>query len=1668
MTTEPFAWWNSLRHGGMLIAPSRLPDHFEDQPLPLSAHLAQKLRRDFNRVESDGRGEAQFLTTVLEHVCGLESGRGAKWFRGSDVGNEWSRRALSGDAVRPRRLWTGLRGAVLPVFVDSEKRLGVGRGRRSVSRVIEWLRLTDQRLALITNLRQWRLVYAGLDHDAWAEWDADLWFEEGKPGPQVDALRALLSPKALTPPAEDEASPLLRAVLDSRKGEAELSSILGERVRQAVELLIQSHSGNLTEVEKSVPPAELYRAATRVVMRLVVLLFAEARDLLPRENPVYHGSYGLEALREELSRYQGAAVERLRNRHTAWPRILALFRLLHEGSPHEQLPVLRYGGGLFRPGDSDSDDAVLRGVSFFESVQGAPSNAAVQQILQLLCTTKTKVRQGAGATRIDAPVDFSDLSSEYIGILYEGLLDFELRRAQEDEPIVFLALGDEPALPLTRLEGMTDAALSNLVEKVKVKGQRTARGDEGDEEEGNDGDDEAGELEPEEEDEQTETSAVEDDTTVFTEGDEHLVIRQRATEWAKRAVVAGGLVAKPRSRNAEALRQYEEQVEQAAPSLIRQVVLPGEWYLVRWGGTRKGAGTFYTRPQLAVPTVQRTLLPLACDPPVGKDGSPDADAPIAEWIPKPPLDILKLKLCDPAMGSGSFLVAALRFLAELLYRSLVLHGWLVEERGRLKLGELPGATPSWLQECLRDLPLTHEDFESHVRARLKRVVVERCVYGVDLDPLAVELARLALWVETMDRNLPFEFLDHKLKCGNSLVGCWFDRFRDYPLLAWDREGGDKNHTRGVHYEKAEWTKAIKELRNGTVKAEMVRLLERAGGQMALPMEGEETPPESLHDRARKLYEKLQTTRVVDPDEREAIYRDSFERDEAIQRLREACDCWCALWFWPAEDLALAPTPRTFAALSEEARRVIQELQARHRFFHWELEFPDVFTKKGDGFHAMVGNPPWDIVKPNSKEFFSNVDPLYRTYGKQEAVRYQTQYFEGSRAVETEWLRYCAELRALSAFTKQAASPFGDGADGGSRFSLVRGNQGVVLHDRWKRRRADWSGYADPSHPFQHQGGGDVNTYKLFLEQAHALLRKDGQLGFLVPSGIYTDKGSTPLRTLFLDRCQWEWMFGFENRDGIFSIHRSFKFCPVILRKGGTTESVRAAFMHHDLDDWAEAERYAIPYRRAQVTRFSPKSRALLEIRTAQDLVVLEKIYGDSVLLGDDRPDGWGITYVREFDMTGDSKLFPPRPTWEAKGYQPNECGRWVGPDGDVALPLYQGVMVGQFDSNRAHWLSGTGLNARWDHLDWADKAAYGSQFLMSESVFGASEKAAKTLKVGFRDIARTTDQRTMICALIPSLPCGNKVPVLKPANPMMSLPLCGLLNSWVFDWQERVRQGATSINYFIIEETPLTHVSAAGWVGNLTAPLAMAMPIFAPEWLLLRATTPGVRLRPWRHLWAVTPHERLRLRCMLDAIVAELYGIEWDDLAWILRDCDHPSEKTGDSTFTRALDPKGFWRVDKQNDPELRHTVLCLVAFRDLKEAIASHGNEREAGIEAFCNQHEGDGWMLPEMVRVADYGLGHDDRAKKPQPVRQPMGERFLPWQLEQSAEESWAECERHARNILGEEGFKRLMAELKGERKPQSTDPEAGKTDLFGNPVATDLFGNPIEPGTRRKRKR
>ena len=896
------------------------------------------------------------------------------------------------------------------------------------------------------------------------------------------------------------------------------------------------------------------------------------------------------------------------------------------------------------------------------------SDSTIHAVLRKLLRAKLPVIRGRTKTYVEGPVDFSDLRTQVIGLIYEGLLDYRLKRTDESlGPMVFLNIGRQPVLPLRRLEDMLAhdrTGLKNLLTTLR-KEQVTASAK--DEEEESPEEDE----QPEEPEEIGEEEPSEEGDSVEVEASrtgEYLAAEEAARRWARDAAVLAGMVGRQRARETDS--EYQARLDAEAAKLIKRVTVLGEFYLVRAGNTRKGSGTFYTRPELAVPTVHRTLEPLCYDK--AEDGT---------LVPKEPEVILALKVCDPACGSASFLVAGLDYLTDALFRSLCYHRRLdnpdVANTLTLPLG-MPrtGRLGEEIVKFPPNDPYYGDNFEAWVKARLRRYVVERCIYGVDINPLAVELARVSLWIATLDPGLPFSFLDHKIKVGNSLVGCWLDRVEDYPLKAWEREGGDgKNGERTGRIET--FLKGAKSGNrrsgDGRIKVEMRKLIEtRFQGYQSF-LEQPDHRPLDVVARLRDEYQKLHDQPIHDPGVQEARYRE-IEASEPRQALKGAMNEWCAVWFWPTDEESLrhVPTPETFLAKSSEARSsLIRHLATDLKFFHWELEFPDVFTPDRSGFDALAGNPPWDVMKPNSQEFFSDFDPLYRTYDKQAAIRKQRELCESVSGVTELWDEYNARFKALGNWARNVADPFD--------LALAKGKEGSALAAVWARRRQERQGFADPEHPFRLQGSADLNSYKMFAEAFWRLLKADGRLGVILPTGIYSDFGTKDLREELLLRGRLDFLYAFQNEKKIFSAadHR-YKQTALLATKGGHTESFQARFRmgvgdspeaHEIPDDLLRNDSLAMVFTPDDVRKNSPKSLSLVELRSQRDLDIFRKIYDHSIRIGDNAP-GWEITYATEFHMTNDSRLFPTLEQWEAKGYKPDVFGRWIGPDGEMWLSRY--------------------------------------------------------------------------------------------------------------------------------------------------------------------------------------------------------------------------------------------------------------------------------------------------------------------------------------------------------------------------------------------------------------
>lgn len=1580
-------WWSSLNHGGLLISPDKVASDFAADPAPLPVWRADRLRRAVTAFDGSNETLSALLDFVLNDLAELPDG---EWQKAQAVDSRWSLRSFTGVLVKPRRLWKGPNGEVLPVFVPDDGasrqfsgRLGVGRSRQLLSRVVEWLRQKQQPLALVTNGRQWRMVHAGQDYDAWCEWDIDLWFVEGAPGPQVTAWRQLVSRNALVAAEGQRQGQLLAAILASRKGQADLSAVLGERVRQAVEELITaSHSAIEQAQQAGTAPAyaDMYVAGSRIVMRCIITLFAEARNLLPVDNPVYQRAYSLEGLRQNLDRRAtGCGNDRLSQSRSAWPRLMALFRLIHEGSSHEALPVPHYSGALFAPGDAASKDGIDRALALLEGPQNAVTDKHVQRMLRLLTRTKVRVRQGRSNKLVDAPVDFSALSSEYIGILYEGLLDFELKQAGADEPVIFLAVGNEPALTLSQLEGMGDVVIKQLFDALKKKDKGGGDGDE----DGGGEDDAAAEAEDDTEPEaQADAAEAEEDPEPVAVDTDELALSQdhmqRAQAWLEKAAVIAGLVKKPRGRRAAgvALGEDAEALAKAARSLCARQVAPGQFYLVRWGGTRKGAGTFYTRPQLAAPTVRRTLQPLAYEAVRTEVDLRTGLTEVVEWQPKRPEDILALKVCDPAMGSGSFLAGALRYLTDALVASLY-HHKLIE---RADDGGVPRMADGQISEVLSDellkLRPTEEGFEDALCAQLKRHVVERCLYGVDLDPLAVELGRMALWVETMDRNLPFGFLDHKLKVGNALVGAWFDTYRDYPALAWDREGGDKDYQKDKpqnlvnHF----YTDATGKKRGdkfttaiaARAKAVPEQLVSQLSGQMAL---GGGLEAGEVHDELLKVFKKLHRLPVHDSDRRAAVYRDEVLANPHYHALKARMDLWCALWFWPGEQIGLAPLPLQFNQPDEAALAVATELAAKRRFFHWELEFPDVFTASQQGFDAMLGNPPWEIQKPNSKEFFSNHDPLYRAYGKQQALGKQLDYFRTSGELESHWIAYNAGFKALSNWAKCVGSPFGDREytdnSGKKRHDLNLGGRGknafeasAALHEKWSQRRKKHRGFASADHPFAYQGSADLNTYKLFFEQFINLANNKARIGIILPSSVHNDIGSFCLRSLWI---QWlDLIAKFDNEKRIFSgLEHNSKFDVIVLDKSGLGNTpVGAFFSWVDADVLTQINRHTLPLEYDFVKRVSPFSLSLPEIRSPKDRVILEKIYETAECFGN---SSWPIS---EFHMTSDSAKFASH--------------------GEI--PLYQGGMiwindhrynffdVGQNKFHRGK-LESVEIRLRYPIKPryFVKTDDYIRKFRKKLSLYG---NLYNDFRLAFRVQTSRSNQRTFISTILPpGVATGNSLASINFQSKMDLIDTQSIFASLVNDFNVRTKVNSNVNSFYIpqLAKLPVINPALRRCVTENSLRLICTSIIFKDLFENI-ASSLSIADSSWSaSSFYATEFARRRAQAINDAIFMHSINLTPDEVGHLLG---------------------SFPGIDRSLDADVKYHTFVMSCFLSLQEL----------GPDEFLKQNDRLGW-LPAGLKYSPNGLV--SQSSLGERMLNEFGALVFDWQIDAKVDSEWKSAE-------------------------------------------------------------
>jgi hypothetical protein len=554
---------------------------------------------------------------------------------------------------------------------------------------------------------------------------------------------------------------------------------------------------------------------------------------------------------------------------------------------------------------------------------------------------------------------------------------------------------------------------------------------------------------------------------------------------------------------------------------------------------------------------------------------------------------------------------------------------------------------------------------------------------------------------------------------------------------------------------------------------------------------------------------------------------------------------------------------------------------------------------------------------------------------------------------------------------------------------------------------------------------------MFTEVFWSLLRPHGRLGALIPSGIYSDAGTQELRELFLQQGIWEWLYCFENKRRIFDIHGSFKFGPEIVEKQHGVRPLKTNFMVHNVAEWERSDPVVVEVDAASISLFSPATKCIAEVRSQRDLAIFRRVYDHSVMLFSPAPDGPDIHFGREFHMVDDSKLFRRREQLLGAGFVVSRFGHLTNTDSDSAFPLYQGRMTATFDPATQVYVLGSGRSAKWASIPNDDKR-FSSQFYMLSRDIEATEKAKRGFKIGIPGIARSTDQRTMMAAIISDFPTGHSLNTAQTGDKLIeSLALvAGVLNSLVYDFVMRCRLGGVNISEFILAETPYPATvpkAVREAVVSAVSRLNFIRARFAPDWLRVKQLYPELAKKEWKQWWAVTEADRLRLRVQIDALCADLYGLDPDDFDWIVQD---------DPT-----DPKGFWRVDKHLPYRERLTGLAAIAFRALKagkwtaEAVAGLSNDKFFEILG-----------VPEMCTGPDPLIRKRDGCHRWRPDEFGRDDPRHGW--------TWDDCWKDAVALLGSEEAVRVYIEGKDEKIEEEAQKEGPK----------DLFGEPLPPKQRR----
>ena len=859
---------------------------------------------------------------------------------------------------------------------------------------------------------------------------------------------------------------------------------------------------------------------------------------------------------------------------------------------------------------------------------------------------------------------------------------------------------------------------------------------------------------------------------------------------------------------------------------------------------RKNSGSYYTPDELVLLILDETLAPLIDDALEGFKAALAALKPkdsedyrVAQLQKADPARaITRLKVCDPAMGSGHFLVSLVDRLTNHALDAIEEARSLARDVAKLDyespVSEEIRKVRATIRHNADDAGWSVNEEQLDDPQLVKRIVLKRCVYGADKNPMAVELAKVALWLHTFTVGAPLSFIDHHLAAGDSLFGLWV---RDALDKAGKGGGLFLHEPLSNAQRQAVVMRTIESLTDAEVaeahrSAEMWHDVEAQTG----PLDGFVSFMHALEWLDLKKEDKALV----------ALWLDGrFGEPIPIARGRVA----------PEGGKARPEEVEHFTTVWREARALIDE----ERFLNWEISFPGVWDNWGSveregGFDAIVGNPPWDRIKLQQVEWFAARRP---------------EIAKAQRASDRGRM-----IKAL----KDVGDPLFDD------------------YQKADKRAADTMRIARKGGDYPLLGRGDINLYSLFVERAHSLVKPGGMVGLLTPSGIASDLSASEFFRKVATGSHLRALYDFENRRTRYGLEpffpdvdSRFKFAAMIASPARTFEASHCGFFLQSVDERKNPDQ-AFPITAADFARVNPNTGTAPIFRTRRDMALTTAIYGRVPVLVDksgDKPrTAWPVKYVRMFDMTLDSGLFRTRAELE------EHDGAWsVGTNvlqtkDALWLPLYEGKMVQAFD-HRAAGIVVNPENVKRPAQPFESTAIQKRDpAWFAEPQFFIDRKNASPhaeWHVGIKHVTSATNMRSMISAVVPECGAGNSLPLLDFGGDACSAALAvGCLNSIPFDFALRQKLQGQNLNWFIVEQLPVIGPSAyacafgpksaADIVKEAVLELTYSahdMAPFARDMGYVDES--GDVLPPF--IW--DDDRRLHLRAKLDALYFILYGI---------------------------------------------------------------------------------------------------------------------------------------------------------------------------------------------------